>query len=84
MHKSPGIDRANTTVILTQFLELDNLDKASCRFFDQYEKDIARGNDMGRYAEFYLEQLHVVRTTFWFNELSMSGPRENLRTPVET
>ncbi|KHN99141.1 uncharacterized protein MAM_02839 [Metarhizium album ARSEF 1941] len=62
-----------TTIILTPLASLDNVDKESCKIFDQYEKDIARGRDQGQSAVFYLERLHIARSSFWLNELRKIG-----------
>ncbi|KAG8423621.1 hypothetical protein J3458_000503 [Metarhizium acridum] len=78
-------DSPETTIILTHLASLDELDEASRKIFDQYEKDVARGCDQEQCALFYLERLHIIRSNFWLKELlRVSNSDQEILTNIQS
>jgi hypothetical protein len=58
-----------SAMLITDSTLLERANKATSKLIDQYNEDLNRGCNAASYAEFYLEQIHAVRTEFWLNEL---------------
>lgn len=56
-------------VVVTDSDMLKELDQATATLFEQYEKDIASGDEKGQHAEFYLDQIWMRRRDFWLEKL---------------
>jgi hypothetical protein len=58
------------TMLITDPTLLERVNQSTSKLLDQYNADISRGCDVATYAEFYLEQIHMVRRDFWLNQLN--------------
>lgn len=57
-------------IMITDPTILDKVNQATSNLLDQYTADLERGCDGTACAQFYWEQIHMVRRNFWLKQLT--------------